>query len=164
MDKMLQKLVDSGVMPENFGEYIQSAIENKDSFIVSGHKGWGILPLMAGVSATAKGKYSIKQVKSFENLSEEAEYYIIGDLKNIDFEKLVVDSLSISNSGTITIKDPEHPYSIMKIVKAYYKNTGDTSKVIQVLECAKINDEKKLIKIIKFSFDENGKVIKSTLE
>lgn len=163
MDKMLQRLVDQGVMPESFGEYIENALENKDSFIISGHKGWGILPLMAGVSAAAKSKFSIKQVKKEEDLSDSADYYIIGDLKIDDFEKLVVDSISKPETATITIKDPEHAYSIMKVLKAFYKATNDSSKTFQVLECAKINDEKKLVKITTMTFDESGKLSKKDL-
>lgn len=163
MDKMLQRLVDQNVMPESFGNYIESALENKDTFIISGHKGWGILPLMAGVSAAAKAKFAIKQVKKEEDLADETDYYIIGDLKNMDFEKLVVDSISKPNTATITIKDPEHPYSVMKVLKSFYKATGDSSKTFQVLECAKIDDEKKLVKITKMTFDENGKMSKEDL-
>jgi hypothetical protein len=163
MDKMLQRLVDQAVMPESFGEHIEKALENKDSFIISGHKGWGILPLMAGVSAAAKAKHSIKQIKKPEDLEDQADYYIIGDLKIEDFEKLVVDSISKPNSATITIKDPEHAYSIMKVLKSFFKATNDSSKTFQVLECAKINDEKKLVKITTMSFDENGKLSKEDI-
>ncbi|KMT20974.1 hypothetical protein [Clostridium cylindrosporum] len=164
MNPMLKKLVDTNFMTEAYGKYIEEAIMNKDSFIISGHKGWGILPLMATVSTVAKSNFKIKQVKGFEDLNDEAEYYIIPDLKDIDFEKLVTDTIQISNTSMISIKDPDHPYSILKILRDVYKINQDTSKVYQVLECAKINDEKKLAKITKITIGEKGKLTKVDFE
>lgn len=164
MNPMLKKLVDSNFMSEAHGKYIEEAIMNKDNLIVSGHKGWGILPLMATVSAVAKSNFNIKQVKGFDDLSAEVEYYIIPDLKDVDFAKLITDTIQIPNSSMISIKDPDHPYSILKILKDVYKINEDTSKVYQVLECAKINDEKKLAKITKITIGEKGKLTKVDFE
>lgn len=164
MNAILQKLVDSGFMNESHAQYIEKAIDNKDTLIASGHKGWGILPLMATIGAVAKSKYSIQQVKGFDDLKAAADYYVIPDLKDIDFAKLVTDTVCIPNSSLITIKDPDHPYSMMKILKDMQKATGDNSKVFQVIECAKINDEKKLSKITKMTFDDAGKIIRTDFE
>jgi hypothetical protein len=160
MNPMLKKLVDQEFMNEAFANYIEEAVMNKDSFIVSGHKGWGILPLMATVSAVAKSNFKIKQVKGFEDLADETEYYIIADLNNIDYAKLVADTMAIQNTSMICLKDPDHPYSFLKIVGDVYKTNGDTSKVYQVLECAKVNDQKQLAKITKITLNENGKTVK----
>jgi hypothetical protein len=66
----------------------------------------------------------------------------------------------IPNTGMICLKDPDHPYSLMKILGDVYKAGCDPNKVFQVIECAKINDEKKLAKITRMSFDEKGKLVK----
>lgn len=160
MNPMLKKLVDQEFMNEAFANYIEEAVKNKDSFIVSGHKGWGILPLMATVSAVAKSNFKIKQVKGFDDLADETEYYIIADLNNIDYAKLVADTMAIKNTSMICLKDPDHPYSFLKLVGDVYKVNGDTSKVYQVLECAKVNDQKQLAKITKITLNENGKTVK----
>ncbi len=163
MNPLLQKLVDSAFMTEAHGTYLEEALGRKESIIVSGHKGWGILPLMATLSAVAKASYQIKQVKGLDDLTEDTDYLIIADAKDVEFGKLVADAMAVPNTRIIALKDPDHPYSFFKIIGDVYKATGDTSKVYQVAECAKINDEKKLVKITRVSLDENGKMIKADL-
>lgn len=160
MNPNLKKLVDQGFMTEAFANYIEEAVANKDSFIVSGHKGWGILPLFATIGAVAKTNYTIKQVKGFDDLNDEAEYYLIGDLKEIDYAQLITDAMKKTNASMICLKDPDHPYSFLKLIGDVYKETGDTSKTYQVLECDKINDEKKLVKITKITLNEKGRPVK----
>lgn len=160
MNPMLKKLVDQGFMTDAQANYIEEAVIKKDSLIISGHKGWGILPLMAAISTVAKSNSKIKQVKSFEDLKDEAEYYIIPDLKDIDFSKLIENTMAIPNSSMISIKDPDHPYSLFKLIGDVYKATKDTSKTYQFIECAKVNDDKKLSKITKITLNENGKLVK----
>lgn len=161
MNPMIKKLVDSEFMKEEHGVYLEEALMRKESIIVSGHKGWGILPLMATLSAVAKTGYSIKQVKGLEDLSDEPDYLIVADSKGVEFSKLVAEAMAVPNTQMIAIKDPDHPYSLFKLLGDVFKATGDTSKVYQVIECAKINDEKKLHKITRVSLDENGKTIKN---
>jgi hypothetical protein len=60
----------------------------------------------------------------------------------------------------ICLKDPDHPYSIMKIFGDVKKAGIDQTKVFQVLECAKENDVKFLAKITRMGWDENGKLVK----
>lgn len=119
---------------------------------------------MATVSAVAKSNFKIKQVKGFEDLEDEADYLLIADLSNIDYAKLVADAILTPNSSFISLKDPDHPYSIFKILGDIYKANGPTSRVFQVLECAKINDEKKLSKITQITMKENGKLTKVDFE
>lgn len=160
MNPMIQKLVDSAFMTEAHGVYLEEAIARKESIIVSGHKGWGILPLMATLSAVAKGSYKIAQVKGLADLTPETDYLIIADAKDVEFGKLVAEAMAVPDTQLIAIKDPDHPYSFFKLLGDVFKATGDTSKVYQVIECAKINDEKKLSKITRVSLDENGKAVK----
>lgn len=163
MNPMIKKLVDSEFMTEAHGLYLEEVLGRKESIVVSGHKGWGILPLMATLSAVAKASYPIKQVKSLEDLTGDTDYFIIADAKEVEFGKLVAAAMAIPNTQMIAIKDPDHPYSFFKLLGDVYKATGDTGKVYHILECAKINDEKKLSKITRVSLDENGKTVKSDL-
>lgn len=160
MNNFLKKMVDQGFMTEGQGNYIEESIMRKDCLIISGHRGWGILPLMAAAGAVAKGSFKIKQVKGFEDLKEETDYFLIADLTDIDYAKLIADAITAPNSSFIGLKDPDHPYSILKILGDIYKANGPTAKVFQVLECAKINDEKKLSKITQITMNENGKLAK----
>lgn len=161
MNAMIQKLVDSEFMTAAHGTYLEEALSRKESIIVSGHKGWGILPLMATLSTVAKGSYTIKQVKALEDLAGEQDYFIIADSKDVEFGKLVSEAMAVPGTQLIAIKDPDHPYSFFKLLGDVYKATGDTSKVYQMIECAKIDDEKKLVKITRISLDENGKTVKT---
>lgn len=163
MDAGLRKLIDSGFMTEAHGEYIEKSIKNKDILIVSGHKGWGILPLLATIGNLAKQGLSVKQVKGFECLTDDIDYYVIASPKENDFEGLVTKAFASKNTSVITLKDPDHPYSIMKTMKAVYKETGNINKVYQVIECAKVGEEKKLSSITKMTMDSQGKLKKETL-
>lgn len=164
MNPMLKKLVDQDFMTEAQVKYIEDAIERKESLIVSGHKGWGIRPLMATLMAVAKTNSKTIQVKGFDDLNKETEYFLIPGISNIDFEKLIGDAMAVPNTSFISIKDPEHPYSIFKLLRQVFKLNNDTSKVYQVLECAKVDDVPKLIKITQVTLDEKGKLIKSDFE
>ncbi|MDF2889847.1 MAG: hypothetical protein K0R80_214 [Clostridia bacterium] len=161
MNPFLKKLVDQKFMTEGHANYIEEAVMRKDSFVISGHKGFGILPLMATISTVAKANFRIKQVKGFEDLKEEADYYIIADLSDIDYAKLIADSMLLPKASFIALKDPDHPYSILKLLSDVYKANGDTSKVYQVVECIKVDGEKQLGKITQMKLNDNGKVIKT---
>lgn len=160
MNSFLKKLVDQGFMTENHAIYLEEAVIRRDSFVISGHKGFGILPLFATLSATAKTNFKIKQVKGFEDLNDDSEYYLIGDLKNIDYTKLVEDAVKLENSAFIALKDPDHAYSILKVLGDVYKINGNTSKVYQVVECVKIDGVQQLGKITQITLNENGKLVK----
>ena len=163
MNAGLQKLVDQNFMTEAHGNYIEAAISKQETIIVSGHKGWGILPLLATIGAAAKEQFEVKQVKGFDCLKDAVNYFIIASPKEENFEQLVIDAFSVPNTATLTLKDPDHPYSIMKALKDVYKNTNDASKVYHVLECAKVNEEKKLAKITRMKIEEGGKLTKEDL-
>ncbi len=161
---MIQKYVNQNFMTEAEGNYIEEAIKRKESVIISGHRSAGIRPLMATLMAVAKSNFKSVQVKGFDDLSNDVEYFLIPGLDNLDFEDLIGKAMATPNTSFVTLKEPEHPYSILKLLKGVYKQTGDTSKIYQVLECAKINDEPKLTKITSMRIDENGKVIKADFE
>lgn len=164
MHKMIQKFVDQEFMTEAQGNYIQEAIDRKESIVVSGHRSAGIRPLMATLMAVAKSKYTSKQVKGFEDLEEDVEYFLIPGLDGLDFEELIGKAMTKPGTSFVSIKEPEHPYSILKLLRGVYKDTKDTSKVYQVLECAKVNDVPKLTKLTSMSLNEKGKMQKVDFE
>ncbi len=160
MNPFIKKLVDSKFMTEAQGSYIEEAVSRRDSVIISGHKGFGILPLFATVSAVAKSNFKIKQVKGFEDLGEESDYYLIADLANIDYGKLVADAMLKQGTSFIALKDPDHPYSVLKLLGDVYKQNRDTSKVYQLIECVKVDGAPQLSKITQITLNENGKPVK----
>lgn len=164
MNKMIQRYVDQEFMNQAEGSFIEEAIGRKESIIVSGHKSAGIRPLMASLMAVAKSNFTSLQVKGFEDLNNEVEYFLIPGLDNLDFEKLIGEAMAKPNTSFISLKEPDHPYSILKLLKNVYKQTEDTSKVYQVLECAKINDIPKLTKITSMNLDGKGKIVKKDFE
>lgn len=164
MHTMIQKYVNQGFMTEAEGKYIDDAIQRKESIIVSGHRSAGIRPLMATLMAVAKGSFKSVQVKGFEDLNNDVEYFLIPGLDNLDFEKLIEEAMKKPNTSFVTLKEPEHPYSVLKLLRQVYKETQDSSKVYQVLECSKINDVPKLTKITKMALDEKGKIVKEDFQ
>lgn len=155
MDVGLKKMVDNGFMTNEQALYIENAISAKESVIVSGHKGWGILPLLATIGNLAKQKFEVKQIKEKSGLDESAEYYLIATPKESDFEGLIISAFS-KDEPTITLKDPDHPYSIMKVLKGIDR----INKRFCVVECAKIGEEKKVSNIKCLYISDSGKLIK----
>ncbi len=165
MNPMIKRLADQGFLTEEQANYIEEALEKKESLIVSGHKGWGTRPLIATLMAAAKASHKTIQVKGFDDLNNtDVDYFMIPGISDIDFEKLVKDAMAIPNVSLITIKDPEHPYSIFKLVREVFKETNDNSKTYHILECAKVDDTPILAKITKTTVDENGRVKKVDLK
>ncbi|MBZ2174618.1 hypothetical protein K8M07_05085 [Schnuerera sp. xch1] len=165
MNSMLKRLVDQGFMTELQGNYIEEAISNRESLIVSGHRGWGTRPLIATLMAVAKSNAKSVQIKGFDDFkNKNTDYFLIPGINNIDFEKLITEAMAIPNVSMISIKDPEHPYSIFKILRQVFKQNKDTSKVYHILECAKIDDVPILSKITRVTLDEKGKLNKKNLE
>lgn len=164
MNPMIKKFVNQEFMTEAEGKYIEDAIMRKESIIVSGHRSAGIRPLMATLMAVAKSNFKSVQVKGFDDLNNETEYFLIPGLDNIDFEKLIGEAMAKPNTAFVSVKEPEHPYSIMKLLRQVFKENGDTSKVYQVLECNKENDVPFLSKITKMTVNDKGRVIKEDFE
>lgn len=160
MHPMLQKNVDSNFITEEQGNYIEEAIKNKESLIISGHRSAGVRVFMATCMAIAKASYTSVQVKSEADLEKEVEYYLIPGIDADNFEEIIQTAFSKEDSSVITLKEPEHPYSIIKIMKKSFKETKNTSKVVTLLECRKIDNVPYLINLNKMSYDENGKIVK----
>ncbi|MDO5689512.1 MAG: hypothetical protein Q4G61_04635 [Tissierellia bacterium] len=164
MHAMLQKNIDTGFITEEQGKYIEEAINNGESLIVSGHRSAGVRGFMAACMAIAKGQYDSVQVKNEDAIDKDAKYYLIPGQEGIDFEALVQKAFNKPNAAFVTLKEPELPYSIMKIMKKGFKETGDASKVVTLLECRKIDDVPYMINLTRTYYDEKGKILKEDIE
>ncbi|MDX9916573.1 MAG: hypothetical protein RBT15_00995 [Gudongella sp.] len=160
MNAMISKFVAQGFMTEEQGQYIEDAIMRKESIVVSGHRSAGIRPLMASLMAVAKASFPSVQVKGFEDLNSEAEFFLIPGLDNLDFEKLIGDAIAVADTAFISLKEPEHPVSLMKVMKANFKEGKGIGKKIHTLECIKVDDVPVLDKITEMLLTENGKIQK----
>ncbi|MDO5718363.1 MAG: hypothetical protein Q4P34_05200 [Tissierellia bacterium] len=160
MHAMLKKNVDTGFITEDQANYIEEAIKNGESLIISGHRSAGVRVFMATCMAIAKGQYDTVQVKNEESVDKDAKYYLIPGLEGVDFEGIIQKAFNKENASFVTLKEPEHPYSIMKIMKKGLKETGDKSKVVTLLECRKIDDVPYLINVNRVSYNDAGKIVK----
>ena len=158
MNPMIKKFVDSEMMTEEQGKFIEEAIMRKDSIVVSGHRSAGIRPLMASLMAVAKSNFSSVNVKGFEDLEEDVEFFLIPGIDGLDFEKLISEAIAKEDASFVSVKEPEHPVSLMKVLRQNFKNGTGIGKRIQTLECVKENDEPKLAKITEMVLNEDGKV------
>ncbi len=158
MNPMIKKFVDSEMMTEEQGKFIEEAIMRKESIVVSGHRSAGIRPLMATLMAVAKSNFTSVQVKGFEDLEKDVEFFLIPGLDNLDFEKLISEAIAKEDTAFVSLKEPEHPVSLMKVLRQNFKNGTGMGKRIQTLECDKENDLPKLVKITEMYLDENGRV------
>jgi hypothetical protein len=160
---MISKFVQQNFMTEEQGQYIEDAIMRKESIVVSGHRSAGIRPLMATLMAVAKKEFSNIQVKGFEDLEKETEFFLIPGIDDIDFEKLIGAAIAVPNTAFISLKEPEHPVSLMKVMKANFKEGKGINKKIHTLECTKIDGVPILEKITEMHINESGKVVKADL-
>lgn len=166
MNQMLKKLIDQEFMTEAQAEYLEAAITNKDNIIISGHRGHGILPLLATLGSVAQGIGKIKPVRNIENdlNDDSADYYLIGDLKDVDYPSLLLNILANEKVSIITLKDADHSFSVMKLLSDVYKTNNESTKTYQLIECTKdANDLKKIAKIVKAVQNSQGKLERTTL-
>ncbi len=166
MNQMLKKLIDQEFMTETQAEYLEAAIKNKDNIIISGHRGHGILPLLATLGSVAQGVGKLKPVRNIEkDLNDDAaDYYMIGDLKDVDYPSLLLNILANEKASIITLKDADHSFSVMKLLSDVYKTNTESTKTYQLIECTKdANDLKKIAKIVKAVQNDQGKLERTTL-
>ncbi|MGO4988312.1 hypothetical protein ACTQ46_08640 [Gallicola sp. Sow4_E12] len=162
MNPMLQKQVDSEFMTQEQAEVIQKAVDAKDSVIASGHRSAAVRPLLATLMAMTKG-FNTKKIKELEDITDDADYLLLPGLAVENFEEYVQKSVEAKPS-LVTIKEPEHPYSMLKIMKKALKATGNKDKNVWLLECRKIDNVPHLVEIQRVHYDEKGKVALDKLE
>ncbi|NMA49734.1 MAG: hypothetical protein GX947_08235 [Tissierellia bacterium] len=160
MNQMISKFVAQNFMTEDQGKYIEEAILRKESIVVSGHRSAGIRPLMASLMAVAKSNFKSVQVKGFEDLEKETEFFLIPGIDGLNFEDLISTAIGKEDTAFISIKEPEHPVSLMKVMKANFKQGKAIGKKIHTLECTKVDDVPVLDKITLMYLTEKGKITK----
>lgn len=162
MNKMLEKLIETDFMTTEAALVLEKNIEENNPLIISGHRGHGTLPLLATLGTVAKEKFTLKPLKEFnKEQSYSEDYLLIGDLKEVNYEELYLHMFNTSQRF-IGLKDSDHPFSIIKLLKESKKNQGANHKYI-VVECTKIDDLKQLKKITEIYFDENNKLIRKDI-
>ena len=162
MNPMISKFVDSKFMTEEQAQYVENAINNNESIVVSGHRSTGTRPFMATLMGVAKKQYSTVQVKGFDDIDADTEYLLILALDNLDFEALVGDAIG-AKEPFISIKEPEHPVSLMKVMKQQFKLGKGIGKKIHTIEAKKVDGVPYVDKITEFCMDESGKIVKTDL-
>ena len=162
MNPMISKFVDSKFMTEEQAQYVENAINNNESIVVSGHRSTGTRPFMATLMGVAKKQYSTVQVKGFDDIDADIEYLLILALDNLDFEALVGDAIG-AKAPFISIKEPEHPVSLMKVMKQQFKLGKGIGKKIHTIEAKKVDGVPYVDKITEFCMDESGKIVKTDL-
>ena len=157
---MIKKFVDQNFMTQDQGKYIEEAILRKESIVVSGHRSAGIRPLMASLMAVAKSNFTSVQVKGFEDLEKDTEFFLIPGIDGLDFEALIATAIGKEKSAFVSIKEPEHPVSLMKVMKSNFKDGKAIGKKIHTLECIKVDDVPSLDKITLMYLTDKGKIAK----
>lgn len=156
MHSMLQKYVTDGFMTEAQGQFIEDAIEKKQSVIIAGHRSSGSRPFMAAVMGVAKSKFSSAQVKDAEGLEKDVEYFLIPAAEG--HEKLIENAIRKTGKAFVTLKEPENPLSIKKVVKTVWKENKDTSQTYVMVECRKEDGVPYVDNISTTTVSEDGKI------
>lgn len=166
MNPFVTKLINENFMTAEQGEYLAAAIAAKDNIIISGHRGHGILNLLAAMGAVAKESHKMKPVRNIETdiKDPEAVYYLIGDLKDVDYPAFLTRLLASEEASIITMKDAEHSFSVMKVLSDVYKANAEAAKTYQLIECTKDADGlKHIAKIVKAVQNKEGKLVRTTV-
>lgn len=164
MNPFIKKFVDDGFYNETVGNYLEEAINKEESIIIAGHRSAGTRNFMANLMAVSKKAYKAVQVKNPEDLDKEAKYYLIPGNPNIDFEALIAKAIKKPDSAIISIKEPEQPVSLMKILRGFAKEGEPTKKIIHQIECDKKDGVPYVSKVTAFSQSEDGKINRTDLE
>lgn len=164
MNPFINKFVDDGFFNETVGNFLQEALDNKESIIIAGHRSAGTRGFMANLMASAKKAYQTVQIKKPEQVDQEAEYYLVPGIPNIDFEALIGEVIQIPDSAFISIKEPEQPLSLMKLFKGFAKAGKPTAKKIHQVECDKKDGVPYVKKVTTYTQGEDGKVSRVDLD
>jgi len=164
--KKLEGLIEEGFITQAQAQYLGDAIGRKESLIISGHRGHGLTQLFGSLLMSIdKETTSFKQVRKPESdLEEGFDYYIIGDLKDVEWEDMLKGVLSRPGSSVMVMKAPEYSYSVMKIMKELAGAPSAADLVVQVVECKKIEDVKKVAKITRMTIGENGRPVREDFQ
>lgn len=164
--KKLESLIEQGFITGPQAQYLEDSIANKETVVISGHRGHGITQLFGSLLMSIdKETTSFKQVRKPDvDLKEDADYYIIGDLKDVDWEAMLKDIITKEGANMMVMKAPEYSFSLMKVLRDASKEADITEKVFQVVECKKIGEDKKVAKITKTTVNDQGRAVRENFE
>ncbi len=114
---------------------------------------------MAAIMAVAKGSHKTAQVKDEAGIkaTSDVDYILIPAYRRKLCESMIQATFNKKIMGTITFKETELKYSMMKIMKVQAKEVGDLTKVVHLIECRKLDGIPHLINFSKMTYDEKGK-------
>lgn len=168
MNKFIERNVESGLFNETVGSYLEEAIQNKESVIIAGHRSTGSRPLFAAISGAAKSEHSAVQVKDESAFEKEADYYLIPGNPKVDLEELIYKAIETPGAAFVSLKDPEQPVSLQKLLKRFTKEHGTSDKVFHEIALKKNGTGGDAVpytdKVTKFYFNEKGKVKRDQLD
>lgn len=162
MDKVIAKFVSQEFLSEKQGEILEENLMQGCSLVISGHRSAGIRPFLANMMMFFKQKFNAVKVGSIEDVAKEAEALMIPGIDDIDFEALILEAMK-KDCPMVTIKEPEHPYSIMKLLKKIYKSDGQFGKKYLLLDCDKEDGVPYVERMTLVSVSQDGKITKDVL-
>ena len=164
MNAKLERYVNDGFMTEAQANYIEEAIKNGETLIASGHVSANVRNLMAATMSIAMEQHKTTKVAGVDDVQGDALYFVVPKLNEDTYQDVLQAVLNKKGAALVTMKIPEHPYSVIKMMKDAYKAELDENKVINLMECNKIDNVPKLMKFSRMSYGENGKVLREDKE
>lgn len=164
MNAKLERYIADGFMTEAQAEYIEAAIKNGETLIASGHRSAGVKNLMAACMAMVMESHAVVKMKTAADASADAKYILIPALPEETYNEMLQASFNEKGKSIVTMKAPEYPYSVIKLMTVAYKTNPDPDKVVNLMECNKIDGEPKLMKFSRMTYNENGKVSREDKE
>jgi hypothetical protein len=165
--KKLAALAETDFITPEQAAYLEECVEAKKNIVIAGHKGHGILILLSHLLTCIDLKANkVKQVKKIPaDLEAEADYFIVGDIKEQEksYGEILTELYAKQGGAVLCLKDPDHNFSLMKIIRDVTKQTGDKSKVYVMVECTKIDDVKKVVKATEMKIDEKGRIAREDI-
>jgi uncharacterized lipoprotein YehR (DUF1307 family) len=164
--KKLAALANTDFITPEQAEYLEQCVEGKKHVIIAGHKGHGILILLSHLLTCIDIKANkVKQVKNIPaDFEAEASYYVVGDIKEQEMSYGDILTKLFSKEGAVLcLKDPDHTFSLMKVIRDVAKQTEDYSKEYIMVECTKVDDVKHVAKVTKLAVSPQGKILKEDI-
>lgn len=161
MNKIIQKFIDQKFLSQEQGELVEKAVNEKRCIVVAGHRSAGIRPFLANLMMMAKSlSPDTKQVKNIDDINDKGIYYLIPSIDGADFEALI-DKAITGEHPFISIKEPETPYSIMKLLKKASKANPKHSLKYTLIDCDKENNVPFVVRITELELSDEGKIQKN---
>lgn len=164
MHKNLEKNLESNYINQEQAEYIEKALENGESVIVSGHRSAGTRVFMVELIQMVMqgGQHSLAQIKGASDVEgKDADYYAYPK-PGEDYEETIQAVFNKEGASIVTLKDDELPYSVNKIMKKAFKENGE-QQILSLIIAEKIDDVPYVTKISRMELNEKGKIERSEI-